>query len=175
MLLRKRIFYGILATAFSILLVSCPGSADLAEGGTFTHDDTTYVIDSVELWDTGANVSEGSHSWSLYVISGDLSLMDVTGSGDYLYFDINTPSENEIAYSYSMQPDREAGSITNASLYTGVSAGFGYENQYIIETGTASIEVEGENFTINGNFQVYDAYGGGEITVTFSGTVRREE
>ena len=131
-----------------VALNSCED--DSKPKNNFKYDGKTYTLSDGYLEDYGAN--NGSYDWDVFIISSKLTYNGdwFTGTGDIVYFDLNTASENGLVtgtYTYSSERD----------VFTFVDGAIGLNYNMDTESG-AIVEVIGGTveITVSGNEVLFE-------------------
>ncbi len=165
----------------AVLFFACGDDDDGDNGGSgnnqFTYGGSTYSLANGYLEEWGENAGMDSYDWDVILISSgldiDVSTGEASGTGDYVYLDLNTSSETGlVAGTYTFEDERAPMSI--------VASGFGINydtetetgDEYDFNGGTVTVAIDGSTTTVTFDLTVV---GGGSITGNFSGELHRIE
>lgn len=158
------------ATCFILFLLACNNrdNGDTTIQNQFVFGNTYDLTNGFAIDLFGPN-GDGSYNWLVYVTSSSIDFVDnwLTGTGDFVLFDLNTPSDmGLVSGKYMLENDPQAFNFTDASIGIGANFDRGGGSTYKAVSGELHVDVKGEEVTLRFNLELVN---GTTVEGSFSG------
>jgi len=107
------------------IFVSCdPDLKSSSQGnGTLVYKSVTYSLSQGILEGYGSSyTADGSYDWDIILASSGINIINETGTGEYLYIDLNSPEVSLVPGIYTWNYTRVANSLVDGEIGIGYDA-----------------------------------------------------
>jgi hypothetical protein len=147
----------------AVTFTSCKKDEDddkESNNGTAVVDGNTVEFTQGYLLDYGETLIDGVYNFDITLTSDGIDWWNDTGTGNILYFELFTGTENFQGGTFTYNENETAGTFDYAELVVGGNyATEEFQHYYEVTAGTVTVTVNGNNYQISYSLtaQEYDA------------------
>lgn len=166
------------AFVLPVFFAACSKDDDDDKKNHFKYDGNTYEMTSGVILNWGQWFDEEGYAFDLYLFSEGIQyngIWDITGTGHGIFFELFSPSENELAagtYNYDSNDTGEPFTFYDADFVIDYDIENETGTEIIIVGGSIKVEKSGSTYTITIEAV---AEGGKPVTGYYKGTIPVED